>query len=93
MSTFVGLALVFAACLGIYLASPNQRWLAKPVPAPLAWASGLTMCVTAWVCLVQGCQPLTASLMLYTALMLSGVVLPCSGALLTLLKKWWRNEQ
>jgi len=86
-STLIGLALAFAACLAIYLASPNQRWRAKPLPPLPARAGGLAMCVAAWLCLAHGRQPLTATLMLYTALMVSCLVLPCTGALLGLLKK------
>jgi hypothetical protein len=86
-STLIGLALAFGACLAIYLASPNQRWRAEPVPPLPARAGGLALCVIAWLSLAQGRQALTATLMLYTTLMLCFVVLPCTGALLGLLKK------
>lgn len=86
-STLIGLALAFAGCLACYLASPNQRWLAKPVPARLARAGGVALWVMAWLCLAQARQALTATLLLYTALMLCFVVLPCTGAVLGLLKR------
>ncbi|MCZ8093801.1 MAG: hypothetical protein O9331_09960 [Acidovorax sp.] len=86
-STLIGLALAFAACLVTYLASPNQRWREVPVPPLPARAGGLGMCVAAWLCLAHSRQPLTATLMLYTALMVSCVALACSGALPGLLKK------
>lgn len=87
MSTLIGLALAFAGCLAIYLASPNQRWRAEPVSPLLARVGGLAMCVIAWLCLAYGRQALTATMMLYTALIFSFVVLPCTGALLGMLKK------
>jgi len=86
-STLIGLALSLAACLAVYLATPNQRWRAAPWPRWPAHAAGLALCVLAWLCLAQGRQALTATLMLYTTLMICGVLLPCSGALLGLRKK------
>lgn len=86
-STLIGLVAALAGCLAMYLASPNQRWRAMPAPPWRARGAGLALWVVAWLCLAHSRQPLTASFMLYTSVMLSFVLLPCTGAVLGLLKR------
>lgn len=80
----LGLALAAAGAAGLYLASPNQRWLSRPWPArPARWAGGLLL-ASAGVALLQVFQAVAAVFVLATWSMLCFVVLPYLGGLFTL---------
>ena len=79
--TLLGLAAATLACLVAYSASPNQRLWARPWPRWPACAAGLVLLVVSWRAFVQEMQPLTASFLLGTTLMLVLSLLPYAGAL------------
>lgn len=81
MSTFtvIGLLLVLSGSAFIYLASPNQRWLAAPLTGRPGRALGLLL--IGWLCLTRDMQILAATFVLVTFLMLAFVLLPYLGAL------------
>jgi len=86
MQTFslIGLAAVWLGCSSIYLASPNQRWLATSWPARPARILGALLLVLGWLSLAQVMSRLTASFVFLTTLMLALSVLPYIGALLSI---------
>lgn len=76
----LALLLLTAACLCLYLASPNQLWLSRTwrtSPAVGAGAAGLAL--SFWT-LLQAMQPLTAGFFFITALMLIFPLLAYLGA-------------
>lgn len=75
----LGLALLPFGCAGIYLASPNQRWLARPWPRPIAAAGGLLLAVGLGV-LWQVMQGVAAAFTFAASVMLLFVVFPYLGA-------------
>lgn len=76
-----GIAAGVAGCACLYLASPNQRWRARPLPKVPARVAAVALIVVAWLCLVQDMQVLAASFVLITLLMLALSVLPYAGAM------------
>lgn len=68
------------ACL-IYLASPNQRWMTRPLPPSLGRLGGSLLLLVGGFALGQVMQPVTASFVLFTWLMLVFSLLPYLGAL------------
>ena len=79
--TLLGLAATTLACLVAYSASPNQRLWTRPWPRRPACAGGLVLLVVSWWAFAQEMQPLTASFLLGTTLMLVLSLLPYAGAL------------
>ncbi len=79
--SLTGIAACVAGCACLYLASPNQRGLAQPLPAALARVVSLALIVVAWLCLAQDMQALAASFVLVTLMMLALSVLPYLGAM------------
>lgn len=55
--TLAALALTISACVLFYLASPNQRWLARPLPGPVL-AAGLVLLVAGLWLWAAALQPL-----------------------------------
>jgi hypothetical protein len=52
MVVFLALMLTIAGCVCLYLASPNQKWLAQPLPGRPALVAGgllLTAGLAAWI--------------------------------------------
>ncbi|MBK1615126.1 hypothetical protein CKO44_16795 [Rubrivivax gelatinosus] len=84
--TLLGLLSTLAGSACLYLASPHQRWRARPWPAPPARAAAGLLWATAVALFGQGLQPLAAAFCFATALMLTLVLLPYAGALLTVLR-------
>jgi hypothetical protein len=79
-----GLLLALAGCTAFYLASPQQRWRAAPLPArPARLAAGVLL-IAGMAALCQALQPLTATYVLLIWVMLLLVLLPYVGALLVL---------
>jgi hypothetical protein len=78
--TLLGLAGCSFGCTGIYLASPNQRWLASAWPARPARAAGALLLLLAWWAFAQDMQRLTASFLLITTAMWLLALLPYLGA-------------
>lgn len=77
----VSLALLLVGCLLIYLASPHQRWLARPLPAGPGRAAGALLLALALYRLLQGMQGVAAVFTWTLAAMLMLTVLPYLGAL------------
>ncbi|BAL96408.1 hypothetical protein [Rubrivivax gelatinosus] len=84
--TLLGLATTFAGCTCLYLASPHQRWRARPWPAVPARAAAALLWALSPLLMAQTLQPLAAAFCFATALMLALALLPYSGALLTVLR-------
>lgn len=82
-ATAIALLLALAGSLAIYLASPNQRWLAVAWPSGPARVGGALLLLAAWPLLRQHLQATVAGFMLATWLMLLFVLLPYLGALRT----------
>lgn len=78
----LGLLLVLAGSLAVYLASPNQRALAQPLGAGAARSSGLLLGVAGLLCLLACLQALAAVLVFATWLMLLFMIWPYLGALM-----------
>lgn len=78
----LGLMLALAGSLFIYLASPNQRWLAAPWAALPARGAGGLLLLGAWLALLRDFQVLVAVFFLGTWLMLLFVAWPYLGALM-----------
>ena len=79
--TLLALAAILVGCAAIYLASPNQRWLAAPWPARRARVLGVALLSFGWFGLAWHMQALTATFAFVTAVMLVLSVLPYIGAL------------
>lgn len=79
-SIWLGYAAMFAGCLGIYLGSPNQRWLARSWSARPARLGAVTLLIAGWFCLAQAMQWLTASFVFLSFVMLAFCVLTYLGA-------------
>lgn len=79
--TALGLLLALAGCTGIYLASPNQRWLAAAWPALPARIGGGLLLAAGLAALLRDFQAVVAGFVLATWLMLLFVLLPYLGAL------------
>ncbi|MGC4076491.1 MAG: hypothetical protein QM702_05555 [Rubrivivax sp.] len=84
--TLLGLATTFAGCTCLYLASPHQRWRARPWPAVPARAAAALLWALSPLLMAQTLQPLAAAFCFATTLMLALALLPYSGALLTVLR-------
>lgn len=69
-------------CLCIYAASPHQRCFAAPWPLWPARGGGGALLALGWWGLAQAMQPLTATFVFVTTLMLVFAVLPYLGAFL-----------
>ncbi|MDP5239638.1 hypothetical protein Q9Q94_08860 [Uliginosibacterium sp. 31-16] len=76
-----GLLLTLAGGLAIYLASPHQRWRARPLPARPARVGGSVLLAIAFIALSQPLQGVVAAFTLLTWLMLLWIALPYIGAL------------
>lgn len=80
-SVSLGLLLALAGCLSLYLASPNQRWRAAPLPArPARGAAALLLPAALFLLLLQ-MQVAAAAFTLSVWVMLLLVALPYGGAL------------
>ena len=75
----VGLALLPFGCAGIYLASPNQRWLDRPRPA--GRPAGCLLLAAGLAALWRDIQGVAAVFTFATGLMLLFVAFPYFGAL------------
>ena len=87
MNAFMPIALLILClgCTAIYLASPNQRWLARPLPgriSRIARLGGFLLLALGWLALRQTLQAVTASFFFLTFLMLVFSLQPYIGALL-----------
>lgn len=78
----LGLVLAAAGCIGIYLASPNQRWRVAPWPAAPSRAAGAVLLVTGLAALLQALKGPAAAFVFVHWLMLLFVLFPYLGALL-----------
>lgn len=84
MNAFMPIALLtlFLGCTAIYLASPNQRWLVRPLSGRPARLGGILLLALGWFALRQTLQAVTASFVFLTFLMLVFSLQPYLGALL-----------
>lgn len=55
--TLAALALTILACACLYLASPNQRWRARPLPGPFLLAGLVLLAAGVWLWILS-LQPL-----------------------------------
>lgn len=74
--TTSGLLLCFLGCCAIYLASPNQRWLMRPLSARPGRALGGILLILGGLALGQAMQAVTAAFVFATWLMLLFSLLP-----------------
>lgn len=84
---FLGLLLALAGCASLYLASPRQRWLARPWAARPARAAGAALLAAGLAALLQALQTVTAAFTFVTWAMLLFVLLPYLGALLSIARR------
>ena len=77
----ISLAVLLLASATIYLASPHQRWLAARWPALPARSAGMLLLLLGWLGMARGMQPLAATFVSVTALMLAFCAWPYLGAL------------
>jgi FtsH-binding integral membrane protein len=77
----LGLLLAAAGCVGIYLASPNQRWRAAPWPATPARGAGAALLVAGLAALLQPLKAPAATFVFVHWLMLLFTLFPYLGAL------------
>lgn len=77
----LGLLLALAGSLAIYLASPNQRWLARPLMGRPARVAGFILLALGLLSLRQSLQATPAVFVLVTWAMLLFVLWPYLGAL------------
>jgi len=78
--TLLGLLLSLWGSMAFYLASPNQRWLAKAWPRRTAQLAGAALLILGGYCLLLTMQAVTASFVFVTWLMLVFTALPYLGA-------------
>jgi uncharacterized membrane protein len=76
----IGLLAILPGCVAIYLASPNQCWLARPWPARRARIAGLLLWIGGLAALLQALQPAAAGFVFSHWLMLLFVLFPYLGA-------------
>lgn len=77
-----GLLLAVAGSLAVYLASPHQRLLTRPLGAGAARAAGGLLCAAGLLCLLGGLQAVAAVMVFATWLMLLFMIWPHVGVLL-----------
>lgn len=78
----LGLLLVAAGCVGIYLASPNQLWRAAPWPGRPARMVGVLLLVGGLAAFLQTLRSPVAAFVFVHWLMLLFILFPYLGALL-----------
>jgi hypothetical protein len=78
-SILLASGVLLAACSCIYLASPHQRWLARPWPAAPARALGAVLLAVGLGVLLHCLQPVAATFTFITLLMLLFIALPYLG--------------
>ncbi len=77
-----GLLLSLSGCVGLYLTSSHQRWLASPWPAKPTRTIGLVLIAVSLVPLLRVLLPATAVFVLITWVMLLLTLMPYIDALL-----------
>lgn len=85
--TLIGLLTILSGSTAIYLASPNQRWLAVPWPARPARTTGILLLVAGLIALLQTLRPAAGTFVFVHWLMLIFVLFPYLGALLVSRRK------
>lgn len=85
MITYAIAALLLSSlgCICLYLASPNQRWIAAPLRALPACVAGCVLFVLGWFVFAQIMNKLAASFVFLTVLMFVLSALPYIGALVS----------
>jgi hypothetical protein len=81
MVVFLALTLTIAGCVCLYLASPNQKWLAQAPPGrPLLVAGGLLLAagLAAWIAALR---PLAGFFVTLHVAMVCLFAFPCIAAL------------
>ncbi|WBS05163.1 hypothetical protein OU994_13220 [Pseudoduganella sp. SL102] len=79
-AAIIGFVLLAAGTLAIYLASPHQSWLARPLPARPARVAGSLALLAALAAMLQAWRPLAAVFLFCTWTMLLFVAWPYLGA-------------
>ncbi|MFO1125089.1 MAG: hypothetical protein U1E25_07290 [Methylocystis sp.] len=87
-------ALQFAACIaiiagvvGLYLGAPNQSWLSRPLPALRSRVAGASLLLLGVFLWRETVQLSTAIFATFVLTMLLFIILPCLGALRSLIGK------
>lgn len=81
MFSLLGILIALGGCICLYLASDNQRWLRKPLPATYSCAVSVALLAASWFAFAHDMQRVPASFALGTIVMLGLAVLPYLGAL------------
>ncbi len=76
----IGMGIVTGASLALYLASPHQLIMKRPLPAPVLGWGGLAGLVLGLVLLLQWAGPATAVFIALTLAMLVLTVVPLAAA-------------
>lgn len=87
MLVFAALALTIFGSAGIYLASPNQKWLAHALPGRPALVVGSLLLVAGLAAWIAALRPLTGFFVALHVAMVCLFVFPYSAALRNLWRK------
>jgi hypothetical protein len=88
---FLGLASALAGCSCVYLASPNQCWRARSLPARPGRVAGVLLLAIGSGAFLQGMQPVAAVFAFAHVLMLLFILLPYLGAFVSSRRDWRRS--
>jgi hypothetical protein len=88
---FLGLVSALAGCSCIYLASPHQRWRAHVWPAKPVRVAGVVLLVISLAVFMQCMQTVVAVFTFAHVLMMLFILLPYSGALVSIRRGWQRS--
>ncbi|MCL4182471.1 MAG: hypothetical protein KJ011_03395 [Burkholderiaceae bacterium] len=83
----LALALTIAGCVCLYLASPNQKWRAQPLPGRPALVAGGLLLTAGLVAWIAALRPLAGLFVTLHVAMVCCFVFPYSAALRTFGRK------
>ena len=81
MVVFLALALTMAGCACLYLASPNQKWLAQALPGRPALVAGSLLLAAGLAAWIAALRPLPGFFVTLHVAMVCLFVFPYSAAL------------
>lgn len=81
MAAALALTLTVAGCVCLYLASPNQRWLARALPGKPVLVAGCLLLAAGLAAWIAALRPLAGFFVTLHVAMVCLVVFPYSAAL------------
>ena len=82
MIVLLALALIILGCACLYLASPNQKWLAQALPGRPALVAGSLLIAAGVAAWIAALRPLAGFFVALHVAMVCLFAFPCSAALL-----------